>query len=454
MRQTFWQKRIPTLIVISLIVAGIGVTSFLTNTGVIITGRASISTKPESVRVTNIASDTFTVTYITGEPTSGALLYGSDKNNLSQTTLSSERLVHSITLDNLSPNTKYFFSIVSGQDTYLNGTAPFEATTGLTLPTSPSKFSITGNVQLPDGSTPQETVVYVKTEKSQTLSAISQTNGSFSLSMNGIRTEDGSAFMPIDNKEIIQILITDGHMKSIITTTLNEARELPLITLSNDYDFTTSSPSETFTSPESLFPLLSTQISSVSAAASPDILSPKKDEAFADQQPLFRGTALPGSRVTITINSESPIQEVVTANANGTWTYRPQTSLAPGQHTVTISARDNLGILKTITKTFTVYAQGTQVAQSATPSATVTIIPSPTPTFIPTPTYTPTPSPTSALSPTTLIPSPTPFGKGGVIQELPPTGNSLLVIASVISAAIFISSIVLFKILQKNSSPL
>ena len=145
---------------------------------------------------------------------------------------------------------------------------------------------------------------------------------------------------------------------------------------------------------------------------------PRKDQEFSDQQPQFNGLALPNQEVTVTIHSEESIETKVTSDANGVWRFRPEQPLSPGQHTITIVTRDAFGLLRSITQSFTVFAQGTQVNQSATPSATPTLslptkTPTPTikPTNTPTPTRTPTPTPRvigQALTPTpTKTPTPT-----------------------------------------------
>jgi hypothetical protein len=76
MKKTIWDKRIPTLLGILLIAIGIGLTSFLVNQGVVLTGHASPSTSPQNVRITNITDNSFTVSYNTDGDVIGSLNYG------------------------------------------------------------------------------------------------------------------------------------------------------------------------------------------------------------------------------------------------------------------------------------------------------------------------------------------------------------------------------------------
>jgi len=92
-----------------------------------------------------------------------------------------------------------------------------------------------------------------------------------------------------------------------------------------------------------------------------------------------------------------------TAGEDGTFSYSVPTGLTPGEHTITVSATID-GVLRQITKSFTVYAQGESSlpAFEATPSATLipTLVPSATPTLLPTATIQPTVTPTGTIQPT------------------------------------------------------
>ncbi|MBI4062410.1 hypothetical protein HY410_00655 [Candidatus Gottesmanbacteria bacterium] len=74
-------------------------------------------------------------------------------------------------------------------------------------------------------------------------------------------------------------------------------------------------------------------------SASLEILTPTASSTAQLDRPTIKGTAAPGSKVTLTIYSE-PITVVVTADANGNWVYTPQTPLAPGPHTIVVTAGD------------------------------------------------------------------------------------------------------------------
>ena len=100
-----------------------------------------------------------------------------------------------------------------------------------------------------------------------------------------------------------------------------------------------------------------------------EILSPAED-AQVGESPVIRGTAAPGSTITVTIYSE-PVTGIATADANGNWTYTPAGSLAAGPHNVVASAQDPLtGATQTTTTSFVVAGAGDGSAtESGTPIA-------------------------------------------------------------------------------------
>ena len=107
--------------------------------------------------------------------------------------------------------------------------------------------------------------------------------------------------------------------------------------------------------------------SSASATAL-QILTPEENADVTTSQPVIRGTAPPGSVVTIVIHSDAGITVTVTTDANGNWVYTPTTPLDPGPHSVVASAQDATGTTETSTITFVVAGAGEAAApESAVP---------------------------------------------------------------------------------------
>lgn len=439
-----WDKRIPTLAAVILIAVGVIATSFLVKSGVIYLGGAAPSDVPQDVKITNITDRALTITYKTDTAVIGSVSLGQTKDTL-QTALDDrdqvsgvpkEYLVHSISVKNLKPNTSYVFSITSGATTYLNNNELFQVKTGPEISSSPSSQpAVSGKVVSTSGAAPTEALVYLTTANGQLLSTLIKTDGSYILPVNTYRMANLASFFPFTPDTTLQLLATDGVNTAHATFSSNLQGVIPFVSLGNDYNFITN---------------LSTPLSSASAAIgfpafssgstfllTPVITVPKKDQGFSDAQPQFSGKALPNQQVTIEIHSTDVVSGSVKADSSGNWTYRPTTPLSPGQHIISITTAGANGILQTIQQSFTVYAAGSQVDQTATPSATTV-----TPTQKPTPTQAvatqgPTPTPTSIpVLKTSLTPTP--------MSKLPPTGSNSLVVATITGIATSTIGIVLF----------
>lgn len=438
-----FNKRIPTLFGLLIIVIGIGITSFLTHQGIIFTGQASPTDEPANIQISNVTDSSFTVSYTTEGAVFGSINMGTN-SGLGNTilddrdkTLTAHR-THTMTAKKLSPETTYYFAIISGENTFINNGVLYSVTTGPSLNKSSAlqRESVTGRIIMPSGEIPMEAMVYLDIEGAQTLSAFAKSNGSYNIPLNLLRTSDLSSYYSLAEKAKVKLVILGDSLKSNVSLTAGGISQIPTITLSQNYDFTISnSPlrqNETNATPsaEVAFP---TATPSSSLNNDIQIITPKEGQGFSDDQPLFRGKAQPNESVEISIHSEEEIRTTVTTDANGNWTYRPTTSLSPGEHIISITTRDAFGILKTITQQFTVYASGSQVNESATPSAT--LIPTTTPTL--------TIAPISTASPTEtpiLTPSPT----ASPTIALPPSGGNALTTIGIFATLLIVAGGLLF----------
>ena len=301
---------------------------------------------------------------------------------------------------------------------------------------------------MPDGNAPSEAIIYITTDNSQVISSLVKSDGTYLVPLNSVRSQDLASYLDFSTVKNLKMLAFGDDLSSNISLSINQINPVPAITLSKDYDFTTGSePTATSSAKENQTQVFPTSKPNTNTSINtPEIITPKANQEFTDQQPLLKGTALPNETVTIVIHSDTPIQSQVITDAFGNWSFRPSSPLTPGTHTITITTKDASGILRTITQSFTVFAAGSQVnpvanppTSTPTPLASATPIPSPspsptpTPTPAPTPTSTvtpsPTPTPTPTLTPTptpvpTVMPTPIPTPKPTAPPPLAPGGNS------------------------------
>lgn len=439
MKSSLFNRRIPTLLAMLLLIGGIGVASYLTNSSLKLTSDASPDEKPQNIRVTNITDSSFTITYTTAKNVLGTVSYGTtqptqtaldDRDQKSKTP--GQYTVHSITASGLTPDTGYVFSILSGGSVFLDNGSPFTVRTGKTLEGDPeTQFTITGTVLSPEGSKPGTVLVAVTSQNAQMQSVLSDTNGNYLLRLTNSRTKDLSAFATLTADTKMDLIALNNTATTRASFLLQDP-SVPTVTLSQNYDFTlgreillpqTASDAGSFT-----FPVL--QVNPVESATV-TIASPENDESFPDLQPKFSGTGAPSENVEITIRSEEQ-QVTVQTDSKGNWTYRPGSPLEPGEHTITVKARDGKGIVREITRSFIVLAEGSQFTEpSVSPVSSQSPTQTPTPTKTPpssTPTTAPlispeeTPSPTEIVTIPTSAPSPTVTPR----PSIQPTGNTSL----------------------------
>lgn len=440
-------KKFPAVFGFLLITVGIVLTTLLVKTGGLFQINAGPGQEPKNVAITNISDSSFTLVYTTDDNVIGTINYGSDRNNLDSVALDdrdqlsqsvNKYTVHSATVRELSPDTTYYFNITSGDKKYLNNNSLYGIKTGSQIESEPSTHPpLSGKVILPDGSVPIEALVTISVNGAETLSTISKTDGSYAIPLNSLRNESLDQYFQLNQNSILNIEIISGGLSSSVSVSESQTNPVPIITLSNTYDFSSdnSSSSANTNNNGQSFP----SIGSASKSTQPQILTPKSNEEFNDQQPNFKGTAIANETVTIEIHSNENIQTQIKANSDGKWSFRPSNPLSPGDHTITIKTKNSQGIIQSITQHFVVFASGDQVNQTATPSGTLTPTQAPSPT--PTITKAPINEPTATPIPSTQI-SPVP--------TLPPTGNSSAIIAGVAGAMAIAGGIIIFLLAGKR----
>lgn len=454
-----------------VILLGVGVitTSFLVQKTSILRGFATNSTTPTNIRITNITESSFSVSYTTTDEVIGSLIYGANEQMESAasdvqdaTGQPANHRTHFFTVTNLQPQTTYYFSVVSGGTTYKNDAVPYEVQTGPPLATTAPTQQITGKILLPTGENGNNVLVYLTTDSSQMLGTLTGNEGQFSFATGSLRTKELTALASITDTTVFSLLINGSPEEATVNFLKNQSNPLPVITLSHDYDFTTTTDpiqlsSEASTSARSKFPVF--VAAPVAKNQEVKILTPADEQGIHDQKPVFRGTAKPNETIEIEIHSAEAIQAQVTSDGRGGWSYRPSQSLTPGEHTITIKTRTASGILKSITQKFTVFAEGSQFTQPSVspvqPSVATTLTPTtaaPTPTTKPisnSVTVVPTILPTIATTPVVLI-SPTAIILLTAPETLPATGDPLIVY-SVIIAGTCMSTLGILLLLTKKT---
>ncbi len=317
----------------------------------------------------------------------------------------------------LKPATKYYFKIISGGQQYDNQGTPYSVVTAPTLGNATtSSTPVYGTILKSDKSPANGAIIYLTVKDSSPMSTLVKSSGSWLITLNNARSADLSKYLNINPKGDAENIFVQAGVDGVATaqTVTGNDAQVPTILLGKTYNFSSGQEqnvvSQATPTPTVTETVTSPTVSSSSgfftgnpAPTSAAITSPNVNSVLNDTKPTFTGVGTPGQAITITVHSDTAYSATIMVGSDGRWSWTPPGDLNPGQHSVTIaSAGTNGQSNSTTTQNFTVLASGTQVTQSATPSATISL----SPTFTPTPTQVATTSPmpvTGTTLPTYLL---------------------------------------------------
>ncbi len=400
-------KRIPTILGLIVLIAGLGGGLYLVGKATIMP-RASAEETPKEIKITNIMENSFTVSWVTEISTTGFLRYGQVADNLDQTSgddrdqLSGEVgqfVTHHVTIRNLKPETNYFFKLGSGTKRVLydNSGQPYTIKTPAVLSTPPPADTVYGTIMATESAPAEGVIVYLTLPGGSPLSAVAKSSGNWAVSLSTSRTSDLSTYVAYDRQATtLELFVQGGNNRTAtaITVTANDA-PVPPITLGKTHDFRSDIPisQDQEATPGALPPgadlqstnLPEAQEASAGAAPAPEasgsggfaagslpggklaadstykleILNPEKEgEEVATTKPEIFGNSPKDITLTIVVESPTKYTDEIEVGTDGKWDWTPPAGLAPGTHTVTVSYTDSNGLLQTVKRSFVVAAAG------------------------------------------------------------------------------------------------
>lgn len=428
MRKPIWEIRIPTIFALLLIAVSIMLTRYFVVQRTSTVGQASSEAHPQNVIVTDIAHNTFTVAFTTVAPAVAGIQVSGPTLPTSvffQNPSPEARSTHRITIHNLQPSTEYEYTILLEGRTYLDNDMPYKITTApafddKSIPSLP----VTGKVISSDGSPSADVLVVLQSTDSQKVSTLTNIHGEYELNIGTIRSDSLTSYAEFTAHTHFTIEAYTANQASRVQTAYGNGLEIPPITLSQNYDFSKFSTETQIASSDAVLSIPTPARTQTSLR----ITSPTADQSTIDDQPVIRGTASPFADVTLTLQPSDLTLEV-TANSSGQWQYRPGEPLPQGKNTIISQTKNSYGVTQSVTQEFSIFPAGSQIAQSATPSSTLTPTQAPTATPLPsviTPTVTTTPPPVV----TTVAPTATPTATlAPVITDTPtPTMQPIITI--------------------------
>ncbi len=379
--------RIPTLLGIFLLLAGLFGGIFLVNTKDLgFLPRASPQTQPKNIKITNVTDTSFTVSWVTDTQTIGFVKTGTSQTTL-PTTVADDRdqinggasayRTHHVTVRLLQPATTYYFSIGTGaKELYTNNGTPYEVTT--TGVVTSSAKTLYGTVLAADGSPVSGALVYISSNTLSPLSVLTQSSGSFVLTLASARdATTGQAFSFTDTTPLELFAVSPiDQTTSLVKGTIATAQPFPDITLGQNMDAVTllSTPEPiaaaqaTNQTVQSKFStqLLANATETEDSVGTLLIHSPENNTSIGPSQ-KFSGSGPKSTSATVTFIGPTTMSETINITATGNWEYSLKKTLLPGSYTFRISAT-----AKSQTQTATLsLIQPNSAATTATPKPTL-----------------------------------------------------------------------------------
>lgn len=233
--------RIPTLLGLGILISGLVIGGFLVNQRQTLLTKAAPTVEPKNITVANLSSLAVSIYWQTDIATTGFVQAGVNPS-LGQTFLDERDLkspsqynLHFVTLNNLNPNTTYYYKVTSGPANYPKG-SPLTFKTPLQLPSSGDRPLI-GKVVDERLQPIQEAIIKLEIPGAQILAAITKTAGNFIIPLSELRTDDNKeVFKLSEASPAAQLTIINTSKSSEVKFKLPFSDILPPIVLGKNLD--------------------------------------------------------------------------------------------------------------------------------------------------------------------------------------------------------------------------
>lgn len=245
--------RIPTLLGLSLVAAGLMTGVFLTSQKQFLgwQTKAGSSTIPKEAVVVNITATSASIFWKTDTPSLGSVqagpttLLGSTFLDNRDIETPQNRELHFVTLKNLTPNTTYHYKINSGSTVFPQGTPLSFKTTSFQASTN--RPPLIGTVLDHTSQPIKEALVTLEIPGAQPLATITKLAGNFVLPLTEVQSSDPNRELTNSFDGIKATLnVSDHQQRSQVTFYFPlENSLLPPVTLGKDLDLSTKTVSPT-----------------------------------------------------------------------------------------------------------------------------------------------------------------------------------------------------------------
>ena len=396
-QKSFMNRKIPTVLGLVILIAGLIVGVILVNSRTSLQTKAGPTESPKNIKITNKGSNSISISWTTDVPMTGYLRYSEDpvkitspagdvRDQISGT--SQSYTSHYVNITGLNPNKQYYFNIGSGSQTYNDNGKPFQFRTFDNI-SSPPEDVISGKIINADTTAVNGAIVFLELNGIEPMSAITKSDGTWRINISSARTDAGK-IPEIDKETTVLSLFVQAGTSGTATALTNtkNARPVPDITLGKNQSFIEGGESflaNTETASRSgTFELDESQLASFDNQQTGEVLSlvtfvnPAIDgELIATTTPEFKVKLATGSGLVMTVGDQS--SGLLLPDGSGEFAWSPTNELAKGMNSLLVEYGDENDDFQSISRSFNVLAIGDVAglpAFTATPSAK--ILPQPT----------------------------------------------------------------------------
>jgi hypothetical protein len=206
------QIRFPTMLGLAVLALGLGSGVYLTLQNRPLTSQAAPDQVPIDIKVTNVESDSVTISWRTNTEIESFISFGKDGGERTALDVRDKdkplpHSLHYVVLNKLTPQTTYKYKIVSGK---LRDLPEEQFTTAAEISSQNGSKPVIGNV-VDSNRSLDEGIVYLDIPGATSQSALAKNLGSFIIPTNSIRTEDLSdLFTPNGEEAKLTAISKDG----------------------------------------------------------------------------------------------------------------------------------------------------------------------------------------------------------------------------------------------------
>lgn len=232
--------KIPTLLGLGVVIAGIAVGVFLVLREQTFFTQAAPSQTPQNITVSNIEDSSVTISWQTSSSVTGFVTFG--QSGAVEATILDDRdtkipephLIHYVTIKNLLPKTTYQYKIASGKIV----TKVSNFTTASPINTQNAFGPVIGSI-LDSGKPLNEGIVYLSLSGAIIQSSLVKNLGNFLIPLTRVRKEDLSDILPLEEQMNAKItIVSPNNQSSAVFNLKPEGENLPPIKLGESVDLT------------------------------------------------------------------------------------------------------------------------------------------------------------------------------------------------------------------------